>query len=57
MKKSRTFAQKEVPMEPTLPKRDEAAFVPYGSLAFFGLLVLLTILIWLGSYFLMLKRG
>lgn len=44
-------------MEPTLPEREEAAFVPYGSLAFFGLLVLLTILIWLGSYFLMLKRG
>lgn len=44
-------------MEPTLPEREETAFVPYGSVAFFGLLVLLTILIWLGSYFLMLKRG
>jgi hypothetical protein len=43
-------------MEPTLHDREEG-FVPYGSLAFFGLLVLLTILIWLSSYFLMLKRG
>lgn len=35
----------------------EKGFVPYGSLAFFGLLVLITILVWLGSYLLMLTRG
>lgn len=38
-------------------KNDDMGFVPYGSLAFFGLLILLGILIWLGSYILMLKRG
>lgn len=36
---------------------NETEFVPYGSLAFFGVLILLGILIWLGSYLLMLKRG
>lgn len=39
------------------PNRTEEGFVPYGALAFFGALILLTILIWLGSYVLMLKRG
>ncbi len=43
-------------MEPNV-KDHETGFVPYGSLAFFGLLILLGILIWLGSYILMLKRG
>jgi len=54
----RTFVltYKEVPME-TMPDRTEGGFVPYGALAFFGALILLTVLIWLGSYFLMLKRG
>lgn len=36
---------------------NESDFVPYGSLAFFGLVVLLAVFIWLGSYILMLKRG
>lgn len=44
-------------MEPTLRTTEEREFIPYGSLAFFGLLILLTILVWLGSYILMLKRG
>lgn len=43
-------------MEPTM-KDDETGFVPYGSLAFFGLLILLGVVIWLGIYILMLKRG
>ncbi len=42
-------------MEPTRETGDR--FVPYGALAFFGLLILLTVLIWFGSYFLMLNRG
>ena len=33
------------------------SFVPWGSLAFFGLLIVLAILVWLSVYFLMLNRG
>jgi hypothetical protein len=33
------------------------SFVPWGSLAFFGLLIGLAILVWLSIYFLMLNRG
>ncbi|MCS7297179.1 MAG: hypothetical protein RMK19_06645 [Bacteroidia bacterium] len=40
-----------------MERLDEREFVPYGSLALFGLIILLTILVWLGSYILMLKRG
>lgn len=43
--------------EDGMERLDEREFVPYGSLALFGLIILLTILVWLGSYILMLKRG
>ncbi len=45
-------------MEPTrdLQLVDEA-FVPWGSFAFFGALIVLAVLIWLGIYLLMLARG
>lgn len=39
------------------PTRADEGFVPYGALAFFAALILLTVFIWLASYFLMLKRG
>ena len=62
MKKVCTFAQKEVRMEPTKPvetgtELSTESFVPWGSLAFFGLLIGLAILVWLSIYFLMLNRG
>jgi hypothetical protein len=49
-------------MEPTKFVRSETelsdeSFVPWGSLAFFGLLIGLAILVWLSIYFLMLNRG
>ena len=49
-------------MEPTNPvetgtELSAESFVPWGSLAFFGLLIGLAILVWLSIYFLMLKRG
>lgn len=43
-------------MEASTHKEDRE-FVPYGSLALFGLIILLTIFVWLGAYILMLKRG
>lgn len=43
-------------MEPTTHDA-EREFVPYGSLAFFGLLILIAVFVWLGSYLLMLTRG
>jgi len=62
MKKVCTFAQKEVRMEPTKPvetgtELSAESFVPWGSLAFFGLLIVLAIIVWLSIYFLMLNRG
>jgi hypothetical protein len=49
-------------MEPTNPvetgtELSAESFVPWGSLAFFGLLIGLAILVWLSIYLLMLKRG
>jgi hypothetical protein len=49
-------------MEPTKPVEPRTelsgeSFVPWGSLAFFGLLIGLAILVWLSIYLLMLKRG
>jgi len=49
-------------MEPTKQVQTEAElsterFVPWGSLAFFGLLIVLAILVWLSIYLLMLNRG
>ncbi len=49
-------------MEPTKPVETGAElsaerFVPWGSLAFFGLLIVLAIIVWLSIYFLMLNRG
>lgn len=49
-------------MEPTKPAEtgtelSAESFVPWGSLAFFGLLIVLAIAIWLFIYFLMLNRG
>ena len=49
-------------MEPTKPVETRTelsgeSFVPWGSLAFFGLLIGLAILVWLSIYFLMLNRG
>jgi len=49
-------------MEPTKPvetgtELSTESFVPWGSLAFFGLLIGLAILVWLSIYFLMLNRG
>jgi hypothetical protein len=49
-------------MEPTKPvetgtELSAESFVPWGSLAFFGPLIGLAILVWLSIYFLMLKRG
>ncbi len=49
-------------MEPTQPVETGAElsterFVPWGSLAFFGLLIVLAIVIWLSIYLLMLSRG
>jgi len=61
-KKVCIFVQKEVRMEPTKPVEtgtdlSAESFVPWGSLAFFGLLIGLAILVWLSIYFLMLNRG
>ena len=49
-------------MEPTRPietpsELSAERFVPWGSLAFFGLLVVLAIVVWLSIYLLMLSRG
>jgi hypothetical protein len=49
-------------METTKSTHTEAelsaeSFVPWGSLSFFGLLVILAIAIWLSIYLLMLSRG
>jgi hypothetical protein len=49
-------------MEPTKLVRSETelsdeSFVPWGSLAFFGLMILLAIIVWLSIYLLMLNRG
>jgi len=49
-------------MEPTRQMETQSelsaeSFVPWGSLAFFGLLVVLAIVVWLSIYLLMLSRG
>lgn len=45
-------------MEPTRESQTlDEAFVPWGSLAFFGALIVLAVLIWLSTYLLMLARG
>ncbi len=41
----------------TEPELSAKSFVPWGSLAFFGLLIVLAVLVWLSVYFLMLNRG